>query len=66
MRLLRYGEAGKEKPGLLDAGGFWQPLLALVDHVIEQGFADPSLRGLFVAVSDIETLRQALRQHLPG
>ena len=51
---------------LLDAGGFWQPLLALVDHVIEQGFADPSLRGLFVAVSDIETLRQALRQHLPG
>ncbi|WP_371036310.1 TIGR00730 family Rossman fold protein [Rhodosalinus sp. FB01] len=31
---------------LLDVAGYWQPLLALIDHVIDQGFADPSLRGL--------------------
>ncbi|MGZ4463471.1 MAG: LOG family protein [Gaiellaceae bacterium] len=24
--------------GLLDVGGFWQPLLALVDHLVETGF----------------------------
>lgn len=32
---------------LLDVEGYWQPLLALIDHVIAEGFADPSLRKLF-------------------
>ncbi|MGB0799035.1 MAG: TIGR00730 family Rossman fold protein, partial [Planktomarina sp.] len=27
--------------------GYWQPMLDLVDHVIAQGFADPSLKSLF-------------------
>ena len=32
---------------LLDAEGYWQPLVALVDHVIAEGFAEPGLRRLF-------------------
>ena len=32
---------------LLDVDGYWQPLVALVDHIIAEGFADASLRGLF-------------------
>ena len=40
---------------LLDHGGFWAPLLALIDHVIDQGFANSSLRGLVsVAQSVVE------------
>ena len=32
---------------LLDTEGYWQPLLALLDHVVAEGFAEPTLRGLF-------------------
>lgn len=45
---------------LLDAGGFWQPLLALIDHVIAQGFADASLRGLVTVVAAVAGLEAAL------
>jgi len=30
---------------VLNSGGYWTPLKALIDHVIDQGFADPSLQG---------------------
>jgi uncharacterized protein (TIGR00730 family) len=49
---------------LLDIDGFWQPLITLVDHVIAQGFADPSLRGFFIpvgSVAELETRLAALR-----
>ena len=45
---------------LLDIGGFWQPLLALLDHVVAQGFAAPSLRELLQVVGDVEALETAL------
>ncbi|MCE8009598.1 TIGR00730 family Rossman fold protein [Aestuariivita sp.] len=54
-----------EKPVfLLNTEGYWDPLIALVDHVIEQGFADPSLKR-FVSVTQtpqdlIAGLRAAL------
>jgi uncharacterized protein (TIGR00730 family) len=42
---------------LLDAEGYWRPLVALLDHVIAEGFADASLRGLYtVARTAEETL----------
>lgn len=50
-----------EKPiYLLDLDGFWQPLIALVDHVIAQGFAAASLREFFVVVETVEALEGAL------
>ena len=45
---------------LLDAGGFWQPLLALIDHVVEQGFAPAHLRDLVTVVPDIAGMEDAL------
>ena len=45
---------------LLDAGGFWHPLLALIDHVIAQGFAGPGLRGLVQVAPDVAGLEAAL------
>jgi hypothetical protein len=49
---------------LLDAGGYWQPLLALVDHVIAQGFAGADLRAAFDVVADVPALALALARAL--
>lgn len=45
---------------LLDAEGYWQPLLRLIDHVISEGFADASLKGHFRSVPDVPALEAAL------
>jgi uncharacterized protein (TIGR00730 family) len=39
---------------LLDTDGYWAPLLALIDHVIAEGFADASLRRLFDVATTAE------------
>lgn len=49
---------------LLDINGYWQPLLALSDHIIDQGFAEASLRDYFTAISDVPTLLEALAARL--
>ena len=41
---------------LLDIAGYWQPLIALVDHVIAEGFADASLRTHFSVEPDVNAL----------
>ncbi len=46
---------------LLDVAGYWQPLLGLIDHIIAQGFAEPSLRGFVTAVPDVPALAAQLR-----
>ncbi len=46
---------------LLNEAGYWDPLLVLVDHVIAQGFADPSLRDLLSTAADVPGLVAGLR-----
>ncbi|MEO0357748.1 MAG: TIGR00730 family Rossman fold protein [Pseudomonadota bacterium] len=44
---------------LVNIAGYWDPLIALIDHVIAQGFADASLRQFFsTATSVAETIAQ--------
>ncbi len=44
---------------LLNVEGYWDPLIALIDHVIEQGFADASLRELMTVRASVEdTIKQ--------
>ena len=50
---------------LLDIAGYWQPLIALVDHVVSQGFADATLKGHFTVLPTIAALAAAL-QTLPS
>ena len=49
---------------MLNAAGYWDPLRALVDHVIDQGFADASLSGFLTwadtPVAAMAALRDAL------
>ncbi|EET46923.1 TIGR00730 family Rossman fold protein [Thalassobium sp. R2A62] len=49
---------------LLNVEGYWQPLLALIDHVIEQGFADASLRDYYRVVDTVGALGVALKNAL--
>ncbi|MBN8632485.1 MAG: TIGR00730 family Rossman fold protein [Rhodobacterales bacterium] len=49
---------------LLDVEGYWQPLVALVDHVIAEGFADDALRGHFRVVADVAGLEEGLTRVL--
>ncbi|UXX83124.1 LOG family protein [Roseovarius pelagicus] len=49
---------------LLDLDGYWQPLTGLIDHIIAEGFADPSLREFYTSVPDVGALFAALRAAL--
>lgn len=49
---------------LLDVEGYWQPLMALLAHVVDQGFASDSLFGQFRLVADVPALETALRAAL--
>jgi uncharacterized protein (TIGR00730 family) len=52
-----------DKPILLvDIGGYWAPLLALLDHVIDTGFAGAQTRGLLQVVPSIAALLEALSE----
>jgi uncharacterized protein (TIGR00730 family) len=51
---------------LLDAGGFWAPLVGLIDHIIATGFAEANLRELVTVVPDVPGLEAALRARLGG
>lgn len=49
---------------LLNTDGYWEPLVALVDHVIKEGFADASLRGFFEMIDTVPELVEALKKSL--
>ncbi|MCL6285019.1 TIGR00730 family Rossman fold protein [Ruegeria sp. 2012CJ41-6] len=52
-----------DKPILvMNIEGYWDPLRALVDRTIEQGFADPSLGAFLTWVTDPDEAMEALRQ----
>lgn len=54
-----------EKPVfLLNTNGYWDPLIGLIDHVIDQGFADPTLKGYISVVADVPALAASLRAAL--
>ena len=49
--------------GLLNVAGFYDPLLAMIEHSIAQGFVRPKYRGLLVAESNPATLLDRLAVH---
>ena len=66
FEVLTWAQIGlHQKPiFLLDTNGYWQPLIKLLDHVIAEGFADASMRGLFLAVTDVYDLGVGLETAL--
>ncbi len=52
-----------DKPIVIaDIGGYWAPLLSLVDHMIEARFCQPAHRTLFSVASSIPEVFQALER----
>ena len=47
---------------LVDIGGYWAPLRALLDHIIDKGFARPRTRRLLHVVPSISALMAALSE----
>lgn len=66
FEVLTWAQIGLHKKPifLLDTDGYWQPLIGLIEHVIEQGFADASLRGYFLVVKDVYDLGAGLEAAL--
>jgi hypothetical protein len=50
---------------LLNIEGYWDPLTALVDHVIGEGFADASLRDFLYVAGDVGGAIETLRRTRP-
>ncbi len=55
FEVLTWAQLGLHKRPIVLANinGYWDPLIALVDHVIAQGFADPSLKSFFTVADDV-------------
>lgn len=63
FEVLTWGQLGlHQKPiYLVNIEGYWSPLISLIDHVIDQEFADPGLRDLFQVVDNVAALTRALK-----
>ena len=46
MKLLRYGPAGRERPGMLDAQGRLRDLSGVIEHVTSEHLSDKALARL--------------------
>jgi hypothetical protein len=66
FEILTWRQIGlHEKPiFLLNTGGYWDPLLRLLDHVIAEGFAEPALASYAAVVPDAATLAKRLHAAL--
>ncbi len=49
---------------IVNDGGYWDPLIALIDHVIDHEFASQSSRDLFYVVDDVSDVLSAVKAHL--
>ncbi|WP_284154978.1 TIGR00730 family Rossman fold protein [Algicella marina] len=49
---------------LLNTRGYWDPLLALLDNITDNGFADPSFRDLLQVVGSVPDLMAALQKRI--
>ena len=49
---------------LLNVAGYWDPLLALVDHIVAQAFADPTLARAIESHASVDTLIDRLSARL--
>jgi len=51
--------------GLLNVGGFFDPLVRLIDHAIQEQFIKPQHRGLIVVEERPDVLLEQLERHRP-
>jgi uncharacterized protein (TIGR00730 family) len=67
METITWGQLGiHRKPvGLLNVAGYYDPLIAMIDRAIEEGFILPRYRNLFVASPGVDELFDLMRKFQP-
>ena len=67
LETITWGQLGiHQKPiGLLNVAGYYDPLLAMIDRGVNEGFILPRYRNLMVADSEVEPLLEKLFQYQP-
>ena len=62
FEVLTWAQLGlHDKPiFLLNVDGYWAPLIALLEHVVGEGFADPTLLDFITEVEDVPSCLSAL------
>lgn len=56
-----------EKPVvMLNHDGYWEPFFAVIDHMIEGGFADSTARQLYLTVGQVDEVLPALNSWRPA
>ena len=49
---------------ILNTAGYWNPLLATIERIVDEGFADATLRSYVTVAADVPALEAALRAAL--
>ncbi|MBX3015008.1 MAG: TIGR00730 family Rossman fold protein [Caldilineaceae bacterium] len=64
---ITWGQLGIQRKaiGLLNVNGYFDPILAWVDHAINEGFVQAAYRDLIVTAAEPETLLTRLVTHTP-
>jgi len=67
MEIITWGQLGiHQKPiGVLNTAGYYDPLLAMIDRAVEEGFILPRYRRLIVVASEVEELLEQLFRYEP-
>jgi len=67
LEVLSWAQLGiHEKPcGLLDVDGYYDPLAALFDEAVEEGFVHPDHRSLVLMERDLELLLDVMNRYTP-
>ncbi len=67
MEIITWGQLGiHQKPiGVLNTAGYYDPLLAMIDRAVEEGFILPRYRHLIVVASGVEELLSKLFNYAP-
>lgn len=62
FEILTWAQLGLHAKPIIVANidGFWSPLISLVDHIVDQGFASQSLKELFQVLETIDEITQTL------
>jgi uncharacterized protein (TIGR00730 family) len=67
LETATWGQLGiHRKPiGVLNVAGYYEPLVALLEHAVAEGFLSEAGRGLVIADDDAERLLDRLAAHRP-
>src|SRR5260370_39063705 len=65
LEMVTWAQLGiHRKPiGLLNVAGYYDPLIALVDHAVREGFVSPGNRGLILVDTEPGPLLERLSAH---